>query len=205
MLAFVLRRLAQSVLVLLTVAFIAFLLFQYVGDPVVFLLGQDASPAQIRELRAQLGLDQPFFVQFWHFVRNAALGEFGLSLRHGARVSSLILQRLPATLELAGVAAAMALLAGILLGVFAALRPRSVTARLAMALSLAGVSLPSFLVGILLILVFAVQLGWFPSFGRGELVDLGAWSTGLLTPRGWHHLVLPAATLALTRWSSKPE
>jgi peptide/nickel transport system permease protein len=197
MLAFILRRLLQGVVVMLAVAFIAFLLFQYVGDPVVFLLGQDAKPDQIRELRTQLGLDRPFFVQFWHFVGNAVRGEFGLSLRHGARVSSLVMQRLPATLELAGVAAALALAGGMLLGVFAALRPRSAAARLAMALSLAGVSLPSFLVGILLILVFAVVLGWFPSFGRGELVQLGPWSTGLLTLKGWHHLILPAATLAL--------
>jgi len=196
MLAFILRRLLQAKLVMLSVAFIAFLLFQYVGDPVVFLLGQDATPRQIAELRSQLGLDRPFFVQFWHFVHNAARGEFGLSLRHGARVSSLIAQRLPATLELAGVAAALALGAGILLGVFTALRPRNVLARLVMALSLAGVSLPSFLVGILLILVFAVNLGWFPSFGRGAVLHVGAWTTGLFTARGWHHLALPAVTLA---------
>jgi peptide/nickel transport system permease protein len=181
MLAFVLRRLVQACLVMLTVAFMAFLLFQYVGDPVVFLLGQDATPAQIHELRVALGLDQPFFVQFWHFVGNAVQGEFGLSLRHGAKVASLIAQRLPATLELAMAAAALALVAGVLLGVFAALRPKSWSARLVMALSLAGVSLPSFLVGILLILVFAVHLGWLPSFGRG----------------GWEHLILPATTLAL--------
>jgi peptide/nickel transport system permease protein len=197
MAAFLLRRLVQAKLVLLSVAFIAFLLFQYVGDPVVFLLGQDAKPQQIAQLREQLGLDQPFFVQFWHFVANAVHGEFGLSLRHGAKVSRLIAERLPATLELAGVAATMALLAGILLGVFAALRPRSAMARLAMALSLAGVSLPSFLVGILLILVFAVTLGWLPSFGRGDVLHVGAWSTGLLTAEGWSHLVLPALTLAL--------
>jgi peptide/nickel transport system permease protein len=197
MLAFLLRRLAQAVLVLLAVAFIAFLLFQHVGDPVVFLLGQDAKPEQIRALREQLGLDQPFFVQFWHFVVNAAQGEFGLSLRNGTQVTRLILQRLPATLELAGVAAAMSLGAGVILGVFAALRPRAASARVVMALSLAGVSLPSFLVGILLILLFAVTLGWFPSFGRGEVVDLGGWTSGLLTARGWHHLVLPATTLAL--------
>jgi peptide/nickel transport system permease protein len=197
MLAFLLRRLVQAKLVLLSVAFIAFLLFQYVGDPVLFLLGQDATPRQIAELRTQLGLDQSFIVQFWHFVGNAVHGEFGLSLRHGAKVSRLIAERLPATLELAGVAAAMALIVGILLGVFAALRPRSVMARLAMALSLAGVSLPSFLVGILLILVFAVTLGWLPSFGRGDVLHVGAWSTGLLTAEGWSHLVLPALTLAL--------
>ena len=106
MFAFILRRLIQAVVVMVAVAFIAFLLFQYVGDPVVFLLGQDATPEQIRELRADLGLDKPFFVQFWHFLVNAAQGEFGLSLRQGAKVSRLIAERFPATLELALVAAA---------------------------------------------------------------------------------------------------
>ena len=122
MFAFILRRLVQAVVVMVAVAFIAFLLFQYVGDPVVFLLGQDASPQQIRQLRADLGLDQPFFVQFWHFLVNAAQGEFGLSLRQGAKVSRLIAERFPATLELSLVAALLALLIGIPMGVYAALR-----------------------------------------------------------------------------------
>ncbi len=197
MLAFVLRRLIQAVIVLVTVAFISFLLFQYVGDPVVFLLGQDARPDQIRELRASLGLDQPFFVQFWHFLVNAAQGEFGLSLRQGAKVSRLIAERFPATLELSLVAAALALLVGVPMGVYAALRRGSFLSQTFMALSLLGVSLPTFLIGILLILVFAVLLGWFPSFGRGEVVQLGWWSSGLLTRDGWHHIVLPAITLAI--------
>src|SRR6185312_6071942 len=107
MIAFVLRRLIQAVIVMIVVAFIAFLLFQYVGDPVVFLLGQDARPDQIRQLRADLGLDQPFFVQFAHFLGNAAQGEFGLSLRQGAKVSRLIAERLPATIELSLVAAVL--------------------------------------------------------------------------------------------------
>lgn len=197
MLAFVLQRLIQAVVVMLSVAFMAFLLFQYVGDPVVFLLGQDARPDQIRELRAQLGLDRPFFVQFWHFLSHAVQGEFGLSLRQGAKVSRLIAERLPATLELSLVAATLALLVGIPLGVFAALRRGSFASQLIMTLSLLGVSLPTFLIGILLILVFAVWLGWFPSFGRGETVQLGWWSTGLLTLEGWHHIVLPAITLTV--------
>jgi peptide/nickel transport system permease protein len=194
--AFILRRLFQAVVVMVVVAYIAFLLFQYVGDPVVFLLGQDASPQQIRELRSALGLDQPFFVQFWHFLVNAVQGEFGLSLRQGAKVSRLIAERFPATFELAVTAALLALLAGIPMGVYTALRRGSVTSQAFMTLSLLGVSLPPFLVGILLILVFSVTLGWFPSFGRGETVQVGWWSTGLLTRDGWHHLVLPAVTLA---------
>ncbi len=197
MFAFILRRLAQAVVVMVSVALIAFMLFQYVGDPVVFLLGQDATPQQIRELRTDLGLDQPFFVQFWHFLVNAAQGEFGLSLRQGAKVSRLIGERLPATLELSLVAAVMALVVGIPMGVYAALKRGTLISQLFMTVSLLGVSLPTFLIGILLILVFAVNLGWFPSFGRGEVTQIGWWTTGLLNATGWHHIVLPAVTLAI--------
>jgi peptide/nickel transport system permease protein len=197
MLAFVLRRLFQAVIVMIAVAFIAFMLFQYVGDPVVFMLGQNASPQDIRQLRSDLGLDQPFFVQFGHFLVNAAQGEFGLSLRQGAKVSRLIAERFPATLELSLVAAVLALAIGIPLGVYAALRRGTFTSQMFMTLSLLGVSLPTFLIGILLILVFSVTLGWFPSFGRGDTVQLGWWSSGLLRADGWHHIVLPAVTLAI--------
>ena len=197
MLAFILRRLIQAVMVMVAVAFIAFMLFQYVGDPVVFLLGQDATPEQIRSLRADLGLDKPFFVQFWHFLLNAAQGEFGLSLRQGAKVSRLMAERFPATLELALVAAALALVVGVPMGVYAALKRGTFISQAFMTLSLLGVSLPTFLIGILLILVFAVVLGWFPSFGRGEVVHIGWWTSGLLTAKGWHHITLPAITLAI--------
>ncbi len=197
MLAFILRRLIQAAVVMIVVALIAFMLFQYVGDPVVFLLGQDATPAQITQLRSDLGLDRPFIVQFWHFLVNAAQGEFGLSLRQGAKVSRLIAERFPATLELAAVAALMALLIGIPMGVYSALRRGSFLSQVFMTVSLLGVSLPTFLIGILLILVFAVGLGWFPSFGRGETMQIGWWSTGLFKADGWHHIVLPAITLAI--------
>ncbi|MBT9465766.1 ABC transporter permease [Hydrogenophaga sp.] len=197
MFAFILRRLAQAVIVMISVALIAFMLFQYVGDPVVFLLGQDATAEQVRELRADLGLDQPFFVQFWHFLANAVQGEFGLSLRQGAKVSRLITERFPATLELAMVAAVLALAVGIPMGVYAALKRGTFMSQFFMTVSLLGVSLPTFLIGILLILVFAVNLGWFPSFGRGDVVQLGWWSTGLLTAKGWLHITLPAITLAI--------
>ncbi len=197
MLAFILRRLLQAVIVMVTVAFLAFLLFQFVGDPVLILLGQDATPEQVAALRAALGLDRSFVVQFGHFLWNAVQGEFGISLRQGAQVSRLIAERFPATLELALAAAVLALLVGIPMGVYAALRRGTFTSQVFMALSLLGVSLPTFLIGILLILVFSVTLGWFPSFGRGEVVQLGWWSTGLLTAKGWHHLVLPSVTLAI--------
>jgi peptide/nickel transport system permease protein len=197
MLAFVLRRLVQALIVMLSVAFIAFMLFQYVGDPVTNLLGQDATPEQRAQLRADLGLDKPFPVQFAHFVENAARGEFGLSLRQGRKVSSLIAERFPATLELSLAAAVLALLVGIPMGVYAALRRGNFLSHFMMTFSLLGVSLPTFLIGILLILVFAVTFKVLPSFGRGEVVALGPWTTGLLTVDGWRHLILPAITLSV--------
>ena len=197
MLVFVLRRLAQAVIVMLTVAFIAFMLFQYVGDPVTNILGQDATPEQRVQLRVDLGLDKPFPVQFARFVGKAVQGEFGLSLRQGRKVSSLIAERLPATLELALCAAFLALALGIPMGVYAALRRGSFLSQALMTISLVGVSLPVFLIGILLILVFAVTLKWLPSFGRGEVMMLGQWSTGFLTVDGWQHLILPSITLAV--------
>ena len=197
MLVFILRRLLQAIVVMLTVAFISFMLFQYVGDPVTSILGQDATQEQRDELRRDLGLDRSFAVQFTRFVGNAVQGEFGLSLRQGRQVSTLIAERFPATLELAMGAAVIALGFGIPLGVYAALRRGRFGSQLVMTLSLLGVSLPTFLIGILLILVFSVTLGWLPSFGRGDTLQLGAWSTGLLTVDGWAHIVLPAITLSV--------
>ena len=197
MLAFIIRRLLQAMVVMGVVAFIAFSLFQFIGDPVVAMLGQDATDEQRAELRKDLGLDDPVPVQFARFVGNAVRGDFGLSYRQGRKVSELIRERLPATLELSIAAAGLALLVGIPMGVYTALRRKGWLANLFLAISLVGVSLPTFLIGILLIMVFAVALGWLPSFGRGDTVQIGWWSTGLLTRDGWAHLVLPAITLAL--------
>ena len=182
---------------MLVVGLIAFGLFQYVGDPVNNMVGQDATPAQRQQLRADLGLDQPAIVQFARFAGHALRGDFGLSLRQGREVSALISERLPATLELAVVAGVIAGVVGIPLGVFVALRRGRPSAQVFMIGSLLGVSLPTFLIGILLIEVFSVLAGWLPSFGRGATVQLGAWSTGLLGADGWRHLVLPAVTLAV--------
>jgi len=197
MLAFILRRLAQAVLVMLAVGLIAFSLFRFVGDPVLFMLGQDATPDDRARITRLLGLDQPFYVQYANFVGRAVQGEFGLSLRQAQPVSKLIAERLPATLELSMVAALLALAGGVSMGVYTALRRNSWVSQLLLAVSLIGVSLPTFLIGILLILVFAVQLGWLPSFGRGDTVSLGWWSTGLLTASGLKSLILPAITLGL--------
>jgi peptide/nickel transport system permease protein len=197
MLAFILRRLAQAVLVMLAVGLIAFSLFRFVGDPVLFMLGQDATVEDRVRISQMLGLDRPFYVQYANFVARAVQGEFGLSLRQGQPVSRLIAERLPATLELSLVAALFALIGGVSMGVYTALRRNSWLSQVMLAVSLVGVSLPTFLIGILLILVFAVQLGWLPSFGRGDTVLLGWWSTGLLTASGMKSLILPAITLGL--------
>ncbi|MEW6691017.1 MAG: ABC transporter permease [Pseudomonadota bacterium] len=197
MLAFVLRRLVQAVVVMLAVGLIAFSLFRFVGDPVLFMLGQDVTPEDRARITQQLGLDRPFYVQYASFVGRALQGEFGLSLRQAQPVSKLIAERLPATLELSLVAALLALAGGISMGVYTALRRDSWLSQCLLALSLIGVSLPTFLIGILLILVFAVLLGWLPSFGRGETVALGWWTTGLLTASGLKSLILPAITLGL--------
>ena len=197
MLAFILRRLAQAVMVMLAVGLIAFSLFRFVGDPVVFMLGQDATPEDRTRMTQMLGLDKPFYVQYANFVVRAAQGEFGLSLRQIRPVKTLIIERLPATLELSFVAGLFALVVGIALGVYTALRRDSWLSHVFLAVSLIGVSLPTFLIGILLILVFAVLLGWLPSFGRGETIELGWWSSGFFTASGLKALILPAITLGL--------
>ena len=197
MFAFILRRLIQAIGVMLGVGLLAFVLFQYVGDPVTIMLGQEATPAERDLLRTQLGLNEPVVVQFYHFVLNAVQGDFGLSLRQGQKVSVLIREKLPATLELSVAAAVIALVLGLPLGVYTALKRNGKISQALLAFSLLGVSLPTFLIGILLILVFSVSLGWLPSYGRGDTVQLGWWSTGLLTASGWQHLILPAVTLSL--------
>ena len=197
MFAFILRRLAQAVLVMLAVGLIAFSLFRFVGDPVLFILGQDATPEDRVRVTRMLGLDRPYYVQYANFVVRAVQGDFGLSLRQVQPVSKLIAERLPATLELSLVAALFALVGGVSMGVYTALKRNSWLSQFFLAVSLVGVSLPTFLIGILLILVFAVLLGWLPSFGRGDTVALGWWSTGLLTASGLKSLILPAITLGL--------
>jgi peptide/nickel transport system permease protein len=197
MLAFILRRLLQSVAVLLAVGLVSFFLFRYVGDPINAMVGQDTSQAERDALRDRLGLNDPAPVQFFHFLANAAQGKFGLSYRTSEPVSRMILERLPATLELSFCASLFVLFVGIPMGVYTGLYPRHWSSRLLQALSLIGVSLPTFLIGILLILFFAVILHWLPSFGRGETVDLGGWTTNFLTVKGLQALILPSITLGL--------
>jgi peptide/nickel transport system permease protein len=197
MFAFIISRLLQSVPVMLFVALISFVMFKFVGDPVTTMLGQDFTEAQRVALVHQLGLDQPFIVQYAHYVWAALHGNFGISYRLAQPVAGLIGERLPATLELAATSSVLALLVGLPMGVYTGIRRNSWVSRLFMVVSLAGVSLPTFLLGILLILVFSVVLGWLPSFGRGTVVQLGWWSTGFLTVSGLRSLILPAITLGL--------
>ncbi len=197
MFAFVVSRLLQALPVMLVVSFISFAMFAYVGDPVAIMLGQDFTEAQRQALIAELGLDKPFFVQFLTFLGNAVQGEFGLSYRLSRPVAELIAERAPATLELALCAAFIALAVGVPMGVYTGLYRNSWLSRFFLTFSLIGVSLPTFLIGILLILTFSVWLGWLPSFGRGEVVRLGWWSTGFLTWGGIKALILPAITLGL--------
>ncbi len=197
MLAYILSRILQAIPVLLVVGFIAFAMFAYIGDPVASMLGQDYTEAQRVALVHQLGLDQPFFVQYAHFLWATLHGNFGISYRLAQPVGSLIAERLPATVELAVTASVLAFVIGVPLGVYTGIYRNAFLSRLFMVVSLVGVSLPTFLLGILLILVFAVALGWLPSFGRGPVVHLGWWSTGLTSWAGIKALILPAITLGM--------
>jgi peptide/nickel transport system permease protein len=197
MIAFVVQRLLQAVLVMLVVALIAFALFNFVGDPINSMVGQDTSLADRERLREVLGLNDSFVVQFARFAGHAARGEFGLSYQQARPVGQIILEKLPATLELSFAAAILALVCGVPMGIYTGLNRHSWGSQVLLAVSLIGVSLPTFLIGILFILIFAVLLGWLPSFGRGTVVHIGWWTTGLLTIEGWRALILPAVTLAL--------
>lgn len=198
MLAFVIRRVLQSVIVMLAVGLIAFMMFRFVGDPVNQMVGIDTPQEEVARLRAELGLNDPILVQFGRFIVKAARLDFGISYQFRQPVTQLLAERAPATLELAFTAAGFALAVGLLMGVYCALRRDSWLANLFQAISLVGVSLPTFLIGILLIYLFAVTLGWLPSNGRGEVVKFGNWwTTGFLTRSGLRALVLPAITLGL--------
>ena len=197
MLAFVIRRGLEAILVMLVVALIAFALFRFVGDPINQMVGLETSFEDREKLRQALGLNDPFFVQFARFVWHALHFDFGLSYQFKRPVLDLIRERFPATIELAVVSALFSLVFGIPMGVYTALRRDSWLSKLFLAVSLVGISLPTFLIGILLIFIFAVSLQVLPSFGRGDVVDLGFWSTGLLTVSGLKALILPAVTLGL--------
>jgi peptide/nickel transport system permease protein len=197
MLAFILRRVIQSIAVLVAVGLIAFAIFRFAGDPVNQIVAIDTPYEQRMQIRASLGLDDPFPVQFTRYMARAVTGDFGISYQFRQPVSDLLRERMPATLELALAATVFSLLFGILMGVYSALKRDSFLAKVFQAVSLIGISLPTFLIGILLILVFAVSLHWLPSFGRGETVQIGWWTTNFLTVSGLKALILPSITLGL--------
>jgi len=195
--SFLVRRFFQALIVMVLVAAAAFVLFNYVGDPVNNLVGQEASLEDRQALRDRLGLNDPAPVQFGRFLGNALTGDFGVSYRMQRPVSDLVSERLPATVELVLASALFALLLGIPLGVYTAIHRDGVLSKTVLAVSLVGVSLPTFVIGIALIYVFSVSLGWLPSFGRGETVEIDGWTTGLLTVSGWKAIILPAVTLGM--------
>ena len=197
MLAFMLRRALQGIGVMIAVGIISFAMFRFAGDPVSQIVALDSTEAQRAEIRKSLGLDDPVLEQFAHYFADAAQFKFGVSYQFRQPVAQLLKERMPATLELATCATVLALTFGILMGVYSALRRDSFLAKVFQAVSLIGISLPTFLIGILLIYLFAVVLGWLPSFGRGDTVRLGWWTTGLLTASGLKALIMPSITLGL--------
>ncbi|MDA9597366.1 ABC transporter permease [Candidatus Pelagibacter sp.] len=197
MIKYFFKRLFQSIMVMLIVAFVSFSLFTFVGDPVHNMVGEETSDQEREEIRETLGLNDPIPVQFTRFVSNASKGNFGISYQLRRPVSELISERLPATMELVFVSALIALIIGTLLGVYTGINRGSVFSDIILAVSLLGVSLPTFVIGILFIYLFAVILGVLPSFGRGEVIDLGFWTTGFLTISGLKAIILPSVTLSL--------
>ncbi len=197
MLRFLSTRLWNGLLVMIGVSFISFLLFNYIGDPINNLLGERATLEQQQAMRTALGLDQPLVLRFFKYLSLAVQGEFGISYRNLEPVGQVLASRVPATLELALCAALLALGLGIPMGVYAGIRRNSWLAQTMQVVSLIGVSVPSFLTGIILILIFSVELNWLPAFGRGDVVRIGDWSTGLLTATGLKSLIMPSITLAL--------
>jgi peptide/nickel transport system permease protein len=195
---YIISRILQSLAVMLVTAFVCFILFNYVGDPINNMVGQETTIEDREALRETLGLNDPTVVQFFRFLRNAAHGDFGISYRLQRPVKDLIPERLPATLELVFASAILALALGIPLGIYTGLNRDGWLSRFILAGSLAGVSLPTFVIGILLIYLFSVTLGLLPSYGRGETVRIiGSWTTGLLTISGWKAIILPSVTLCL--------
>lgn len=195
---FVLQRLSQTVFVVVAAALVSFVLLRYVGDPVNNMVGQAATLAERDAMRRALGLEDTILVQFVRFLGQVISGDLGVSYRFGMPVGQLLLERLPATIELSVCAMLFATLVGIPLGVWTALHRRSISSRVLLVVSLIGVALPTFLIGIVFILIFSVWLGWLPSFGRGASIAIGrSWSTGLLTASGLKSLVLPSLTLGL--------
>jgi peptide/nickel transport system permease protein len=194
---FLLSRLIQAGIVIVATAFLSFAIVRYIGDPVNNMAGQAATLAEREEMRQALGLDRPIYIQFFEFLRNALSGNLGVSYRYGVPVRQLLIERLPASLELSLCAMLIASGLGISIGVWTAMHRQGFWTQILLGFSIIGVALPTFLIGIVLIFIFSVWLQWLPAFGRGTVTDLGGWTTGLLTTEGLRALVLPSVTLGL--------
>ena len=194
---FIFKRLIQSIFVMIAVALLAFSLFRFVGDPISQMTGVETSIQDQERLRNELGLNDPIPVQFARFAGELIRGEFGYSFRTRQPVAAMIASRIPATLELGVVALLISLLVGIPAGVYTALKPKGALTQTILLTTLVGVSIPTFVIGILLIFLFGVQLGWLPTFGRGGVVQVGEWSSSLFSFEGWRSLLLPALTLGV--------
>jgi len=197
MIRFILRRLLQSLMVLFAMSLLVFAGVYAIGNPVDILINPQADQAEIARATAALGLDLPLWRQYWHFLSGAVSGDLGRSFVSNAPALHLILERLPATLELALAATLIAVVLGVPLGLWAGLRPDTAAGRLIMGGSIIGFSLPSFWVGVMLIMVFSVELGWLPPTGRGETVEVLGVSLSILTWDGLRHIAMPALNLAL--------
>lgn len=194
---YILKRLTQGIVVLLAASMLCFVIFQYSGDPALNMVGQYATFEEIESVRKSIGIDKPVYIQYGKWLLNAIQGEFGVSYQSKLPALELILERFPATFELVSIAVLMAFCIGVGLGVIVALKPSGVINRMIMAGSLGGISIPTFLIGTILIMIFAAYLGILPAFGRGETVQIGFWRTGLLSADGWAHIILPATTLTM--------
>ncbi len=196
MFAFIVRRVAQALLVMLVISLVGFTIKNKIGDPVRDMVGERVTPAEREALRDRLGLNDPFVTQYVRFLDRAARGDLGLSFFHKKPAMEVILSKAPATLELVFCSALILVFVSLPVGVYTALRPRSLLSRFTMSFSTLGVSVPVFLTAIVLIYVFSVELQWLPSYGRGETVPVWGWDSGLLTRDGLIHLILPSFSLA---------
>jgi peptide/nickel transport system permease protein len=197
MLGYLLKRLVQMVVVLWAVSVLIFVMMSFTGDPTYMMVPLDATEEQIQQARRILGLDESHLAQYWRFLSNLVQGDFGRSFVFRQPAMGLILERLPATLEIVFLAMLMALVAAIPLGVYAGAFPRKASSRALMAGSLVGISLPGFWLGMMLIFIFAVKLQWLPSSGRGPTTEVLGMRLSITSWQGFTHLVLPAVTLAV--------
>ena len=197
MFAFIVRRIIQSIIVMLVISFVGFSIQHSIGDPVRDLVGERVTPAEREEIREQLGLNDPFYIQYFSFLKNACKGDLGLSFFYKKPALEVIISKAPATLELVLVTSFILIIVSIPTGIYCAIFPKRLFSRFAMALSTIGVAIPVFLTAIALIYLFAVELNWLPSYGRGDTINIGGWwESGLLTWDGISHLILPSVSLA---------